>query len=166
MRVLLIRHSTAVDAYGAPTDETRWLTSEGRARMREVAAVVAREVVPTRIFTSPLVRAVQTADLLAEGTGYSGAVEVHAPLAAEHGTTAQALAVLERAGERDVVALVTHAPKVRVLAGHLAAVDRMPSFRTGAVCAIDVGRDGKGHFAFWIEPDSGRVLRSLDALVT
>lgn len=164
MRVLLIRHSIAVDPYGAPTDEMRWLTSEGRDRMRSVAQRVRREATPNRIFTSPLVRAVQTADLLAQGTGYSKAVEVHPPLAAEHGTTAQALSILDRLDHGDTVALVTHAPKVRVLAGHLAGVDRLPGFRTGTVCAVDISRTGKGSFGFWLDPESDEAIRDLSTL--
>ena len=153
-----MRHSTAVDPYAAPTDETRWLTAEGRARMRTLAPHVEKALGPlTHLFTSPLVRAVQTADLLAEGIGFKGAITVHQALAAEFGTTAQALSVLETLDERATVALVTHAPKVRVLAGHLSGEEMLPGFRTGSACCIDIDRSGTGKIAFWLDPETPQV---------
>ena len=140
MKVLIIRHSSAVDPYAAPSDELRWLTAEGRIRMQRVAEEIGSRVAITHIYTSPLVRAVQTADILATSIGYTGAIEVHAPLASEYGTTAQALAVLERHAEEDVLALVSHAPKVRVLAGHLAGESNLQGFTTAATCCIDLTR--------------------------
>ena len=154
-----MRHSTAVDPYGAPTDESRWLTSEGRVRMRNLVPVLGDALGPvSHFFTSPLVRAVQTADLLAEGLGFPGAVEVHRPLAAEFGTTAQALSVLEDMDPRATVVLVTHAPKVRVLAGHLSGRPQMPGFRTASACAVDIDRQGNGKVAFWLDPEPARIL--------
>ncbi|MCB9619649.1 MAG: histidine phosphatase family protein [Sandaracinus sp.] len=158
MKVLLIRHSTAVGPYEAPTDEMRWLSGAGRARMRHVAALVRDELVPTRIFTSPLARTIQTADLLAEGVGFEGAVEVWPALAAEHGTSAQALAALDHAHDHDVVALVTHVPKVAVLAGHLLGRDRVPEFQTGTVLALE--RDGRGARELWtLDPERMQIVR-------
>lgn len=138
MKVLIIRHSSAVDPYAAPSDELRWLTSEGRARMQRVADEIRAKIGITHIYTSPLVRAVQTADILATCIGYRDAVEVHAPLASEYGTTAQALSILERHADDDVVALVSHAPKVRVLAGHLSGESKLEGFTTAATCCIDL----------------------------
>lgn len=157
MKVLLVRHSTAVGPYEAPTDDMRWLSAAGRARMRRVAALVRSELTITRIFASPLARALQTADLLAEGIGFDGEVVVWPALAAEHGTSAQALAALDHVGDDDVVALVTHVPKVAVLAGHLLGRDRVPEFQTGTVLALE--RDPLGARELWtLDPDR-MVLR-------
>lgn len=158
MRVFIMRHSTAVDPYAAP-DEFRWLTEAGRARVRAMTQAVGDELgVPTHIFTSPLVRAVQTADLLAEGLGFEGIVKVHAPLAIERGTTAQALSVLDELDDRAKVFLVSHEPKVRVLLGHLAGISHAPSFRTGSIAAVDMhSKSGRGHFAFWVNPDPAEI---------
>ena len=94
MKVLVIRHSSAIDPYSAPSDELRWLTPEGRERMRRVGSEIASRITPTQIYTSPLVRAVQTAEILAARLQYQGRLIVHPPLAVEYGTTAQALSVL------------------------------------------------------------------------
>jgi phosphohistidine phosphatase len=159
VRVLVMRHSTAVDPYEAPTDETRWLTSEGRARMRVVTPVLRDALGPiTHMFTSSLVRAVQTADLLGEGLGFQGAITVHRALAPEFGTTAQALSVLEGLDPKATVVLVTHAPKVRVLAGHLSGEGKLPGFRTASACCIDIDRNGAGKIAFWLDPTAAQIL--------
>ncbi len=159
-----MRHSTAVDPYEAPTDESRWLTAAGRARMRVTAPLLGSRLQFTHLFTSPLVRAVQTADLLAEGTGFAGPIQAHAGLAAEYGTTAQALSVLDRLPDNAVVGLVTHAPKVRVLAGHLAGRTQMPGFRTGSACVIDITRDDRRSIAFWLDPEPAQLLDSPPAV--
>ena len=154
-----MRHSTAVDPYEAPTDETRWLTGEGRARMRALTPALRDALGPlTHMFTSSLVRAVQTADLLGEGLGFEGAITVHRPLAPEFGTTAQALSVLEGLDPKATVALVTHAPKVRVLAGHLSGEATLPGFRTASACCVDIDRNGVGKIAFWLEPVGPQIL--------
>lgn len=64
MHLLIIRHAIAED--GAP-DEARALTEKGRRRMRKIAAGL-HEIVPTIdvLGTSPLVRARQTAEIVAD----------------------------------------------------------------------------------------------------
>ena len=139
MRILLVRHGEAVPYDATPVDELRWLTSAGRSEVRTVAlALASRGVRFTRVYTSPLVRAVQTAEILAQHVhpGCDVPVAVHVPLAAEEGSTAQALSVLARAGDDETIALVTHMPKVSALAAQLTGGQRFGAFTTGAVCMI------------------------------
>jgi len=160
--VLVARHSTAVDPYAAPSDDTRWLTSEGRSRMRRVATAIAGETKPTHIFTSPLVRAVQTAEILASGLAHDGPLEVHVPLSVDYGTTAQALAVLDDLPDDAVVALVSHMPKVRILAGHLANEERVPAFRTGSVFCVELSSSrASARFRWMLDPEPLRFSRVL-----
>src|SRR5580765_1210383 len=71
MRVTLIRHAEAGD--DAPRDESRALTVRGRADARRLGRVLARRGVRfSAIVTSPLVRAVQTAEIVAAATEYRG----------------------------------------------------------------------------------------------
>src|SRR5690606_18579488 len=97
MRVLLVRHGPAVDPYAAPTDELRWLTEDGRARILRVATKLRElELRFDHVFTSPLVRCVQTAELLVRTQAdFRGPIESVRGLSADVGTTAQALAPLE-----------------------------------------------------------------------
>ena len=63
MKIYLVRHGKAVDE-GYRVDEHRPLTAEGRELMRRTAKAWAkREKVPERWLVSPLVRAVQTAEI-------------------------------------------------------------------------------------------------------
>ena len=165
MRILLVRHGPAVDPYAAPTDETRWLTDAGRRRVRQVASALADVGLRfTCIYTSPLVRAVQTAELLAQAQpGFDGPIEVHRALAPEHGSTAQALAPMDHAGEDDLIAMVTHEPKVRILAGHLTGLSSFPAFRTGAACLVE--HDGRrGRFQWMMDPESRELARTVEAI--
>lgn len=136
MRILLVRHGEAVPYDTTPVDELRWLTAAGRAGVRDVAQALAqRGVRLTQVFTSPLVRAVQTCEILVQHVHPASdvPVSVHVGLAAEEGSITQALAPLAKAGEDDVIALVTHMPKVSAMAAYLTGNQRFEQFATGAV---------------------------------
>ena len=60
MRILVIRHADAgeADPRRYPDDRTRLLTDHGRRVHRAVATALARmDLRPTRLYTSPLLRA-------------------------------------------------------------------------------------------------------------
>jgi phosphohistidine phosphatase len=106
--VYLCRHGEAVDGTQLLNDESRYLTANGRREALAVGAVLREHGdAPELILTSPLVRAVQTADQLAQAVGYKGAIEV--------------FGALEPGGHFDDVLdeLMTFAPSTRVyLVGH------------------------------------------------
>ncbi len=66
MDILLVRHGIAVErgTKGYEDDATRPLTTAGRERMYEAARGLERLFTPQVIFTSPFVRAAQTAEIL------------------------------------------------------------------------------------------------------
>ena len=133
-----MRHGEAVDPYAA-TEPHRHLTVRGRQVSHDVGlALRARGLVPTAIYSSPLVRAVQTAERVADATGFNGEILIEAHLL-PHGTSALALAVLERHGGDDVVLLVSHEPIVRGLVTELSGWGAgFPSFRTSGVAVVAV----------------------------
>jgi phosphohistidine phosphatase len=67
MQLCLIRHAIAVERGSGSfeDDRARPLTPEGRKRMSEAAKGLARIFEPEAIVTSPVLRARQTADILA-----------------------------------------------------------------------------------------------------
>lgn len=139
MQALFVRHGQAVDPYLAGSDRDRWLTMEGRVTVERVgAALKDAGHVPERIFSSPLVRAVQTAELLAGATGYAGEIRVWPPLAG--GTTALALGALEEAPDAKRVMLVGHEPLIRAMASQATGTS-IAGFRTGMVCVADIDRE-------------------------
>ena len=66
MKLYVMRHGPAADLAESGSDDDRALTASGRERVRGVAkALVDAQEAPLRILTSPLVRAVQTAEIVA-----------------------------------------------------------------------------------------------------
>ncbi len=68
MKAYIVRHGDAVDIgdTSVETDDDRFLSSKGEKRTAEIAQVLANMgCAPQRIVTSPLTRAVQTAEILA-----------------------------------------------------------------------------------------------------
>jgi phosphohistidine phosphatase len=160
MRVLLVRHGEAVDPYEADSDGQRWLTARGRSVVRSVGALVADAGVRLdRIFTSPLVRAVQTAEILASATAFDGALEVWPDLAG--GTTARALGALERAEPGEIVALVGHEPLIRAMTAHLVGDARFPGYLPGMICVIAASAEGNA-FEWAIDPREARRVDRIE----
>jgi len=112
MRLLLIRHAIAEDRFEfartGQSDYYRPLTERGRDRMARGAAGL-RSVVPAIdvLATSPLTRAVQTAEIVA--AAYDGLRIDHADSLAS-GDPADFLDWLGECGAEDVVAAVGHEP--------------------------------------------------------
>lgn len=144
----------------APTDHDRWLTDAGRQTATKVGKALARlNLHYSCVYTSPLVRAVQTAEILAAThPGFSGPLEVQPALSSDVGSTAQALEPLEHAGDDDLVVMVTHMPKVGVLAGHLCQLPTFPSFRTSAACLLSI-EGNKGRFQWMLDPETLELKR-------
>src|SRR5665213_3672830 len=65
MRLYVMRHGPAEDQAASGRDEDRALTTSGRERVRGVARLLASEAeLPSRILTSRLVRATETAEIV------------------------------------------------------------------------------------------------------
>lgn len=130
--VYLCRH--AIAAPGDP-DELRELTSAGIEQARTLGrGLAASSDPPVTVLTSPLVRARQTAAIVAEETRAEVRVE---PLLAP-GATLEALrrAVAAAAGP---VATVGHQPDCSEIA--LAATGRDPGFPPGGTARLELGPD-------------------------
>ncbi len=159
MRILVVRHAEAIDPDLAPGDSLRWLTDRGRAKAREVVQLLRdRGIVIDRIFTSPLVRAVQTAEIFA-GIA-SGGVVVESALAG--GTTARVLSVLDEMTDRDTVAFIGHEPHLRSIAARALGVEVFPGFHTCGTCLIEVTPAGP-RLGFMLDPRTLTVHTSLEA---
>ena len=162
MRVLLVRHAEAVDTHSATTDHDRWLTDEGRRTATQVGrALVGLELAYSHIYTSPLVRAVQTAEVLAAThPDFDGPLEVRRALSVDQGSAAQALEPLERADDDSLIVMVTHMPKISVLATYLGQLASPPSFRTCSVCLLRI-HDGEGRLEWMLDPRTLALERSI-----
>jgi phosphohistidine phosphatase len=149
MKLYVVRHGPAEDHAPTGRDADRALTASGRDRVRSVAReLVAHDEAPFLILSSPLVRALQTAEIVAavttldvrvrdepkaQAAGATGAVEIRRELAP--GGDAYAL-VLRMAHEgRKRVMVVGHEPDLSMLVSQL--VGRAPA--QGMLKAMVVG---------------------------
>ncbi len=148
MRLLIVRHAEAVAAEvaGVP-DRERALTPGGERRFRAAALGLARLVpAPDALLSSPLLRARQTATLLA--AAWRGrAVTLEATLAA--GSVEAILDLLARHERDATVVLVGHEPTVSALLAELVGgrSSEALSFRPGAAALVETAslarRDGR-----------------------
>jgi phosphohistidine phosphatase len=129
MLVYLCRHAHALS--GDP-DELRQLSAEGRKQADALAARLAASAEPpVAVVTSPLMRARQTADLVAAATG----AEVQVDEALSPGATADGLRSA-LAGMQGPVAAVGHQPDCSQIA--FAVTGRDPGFLPGGMAAIEL----------------------------
>lgn len=111
MDLYLIRHAHAVDGDGL-RDDDRPLSAQGRKQALDVGAALARQKVRlARIVTSPLVRAVETAELVAVSLGYDGGLDVHDALRPD-GSWKHLLREVLEGGGAEPLALVGHEPTI------------------------------------------------------
>lgn len=136
MNLYLARHGIAEDS--APGgDAARPLTADGYKRMEEIAAGLNElGLQADRVVSSPLRRAVQTAEILARGLNTGLRVE---PLncLAPGGSLPEFLQWLEDEGVENVIA-VGHMPDVAEWAARCLTGQRTIGmlFKKGAVCAL------------------------------
>ena len=119
-----------------PDDTKRPLTP--RARFRKVVRGLRElRVVVELVLTSPLVRAKQTSEILAEGLKPGPTQTVAASLSPGHSPVqvAEALGQFRKARR---IALVGHEPDLGQLAAWLVGADAPLEFKKGGVCRIDV----------------------------
>ena len=158
----LVRHAIAAERGEEwPDDTKRPLTETGITRFKEVVeGLVWFGVEIDEIFTSPLVRARQTATLLASGLANKATVKTLEALAPDYAPRA-VMNELSRVAKRRRIALVGHEPGLGALAAHLIGAPRPLPFKKGAVCMITVqGLTSRrpGELTWFIPP---KVLRRL-----
>ena len=158
----LVRHAIAADRGDDwPDDSKRPLTETGVNRFNEAVAGLAwLDVSIDEIFTSPLVRAKQTATLLAHGLGNKTSVKMLDALAPGH-SPRQVMNELSRVAKRHRIALVGHEPGLGELAAHLIGSARALPFKKGGACLIAIQgltSRRRGELIWFLPP---RVLRRL-----
>jgi len=165
MKLYLVRHAEAIERSGTTPDGRRYLTTKGRRSFRKIARRVRKAgIAPDIVYSSPLLRAVQTAEILAERLKYDGEVIVAMELSP--GFDDRALrSLLSRAGIPAEAAFVGHEPDLGDLAAALLALPGRFPLRKGAVLALDLDIGApKGSAKFlWLTDGKGTVTRLADA---
>lgn len=166
MKLYLIRHAEAIERNSAVREEDRWLTPAGREEFRKSARRLAKKgIVPDCIVTSPLVRAVQTADIFAVAVDFEG--EVRVSREAAPGLDVEGLLRLVAAvGMPHSLAIVGHEPDLGGLAGRLLGRHEALPFRKGDIVALDLDlaqNDAPACFRWAVH--RGEIIRDLHGFV-
>lgn len=140
MLCYLVRHAHAVDSH---PDQARPLSDRGRAQVRALAKFLDRSeaFTPDEIWHSPLVRARETAELLAHELKLDAKLHETAGLRPEDDPAAIARKL---AGAGRSIAVVGHEPHLGALASLLVAGRVEPvvfDMKKGAVLALARGGD-------------------------
>ena len=130
-----MRHAEAVDETLSLRDPYRHLTPIGRKQARALGDRLRwHDCVPTRIWSSPLVRAVQTAELLATGLACETAIEIVPDLSPD-GASRDVVAAIRELSTDAAVMLVGHEPSISAIgaliadAKDFAALDKAQAVR-------------------------------------
>ena len=143
MQIYILRHGIAEDAAPGQSDSDRALTDEGRDKLRRVLKRArAAGVAPGLILSSPLRRALETADVAAEVLGYKGKIvktEALVPDASPHATWEE---IRSRKNE-DEILLSSHEPLTSALTAFLLDAPTLQvDMKKGALVRVDCDRFG------------------------
>lgn len=158
MDLLIVRHAIAADPAPGQSDAERPLTPEGEKRFAKGARGLAKVCgAPDVLLTSPLLRARQTAALLAQAWG--GLTPMVAPALAGSSIADMRTLAREHAARKRIV-FVGHEPTVsELLAALLGAGQGAFEFKKGAAALVEIGDAmGTGRLCWYLTP---RVLRAL-----
>jgi phosphohistidine phosphatase len=161
-QLFLIRHGVAEERGDSwPDDAKRPLSEDGIERFQKSARGLARlDVWIDVVLTSPLVRARQTADIVASAFDPRPSIITIESLA-PGGSYASLLADLEKHGRKTRIALVGHEPGIGELGARLIGSRHSFEFKKGAVCRIDVDEIppvGPGDLRWFLTP---KVMTSI-----
>ena len=140
VELYIVRHAIAAERGPEwPDDTERPLTERGIDRFRQVVAgLTFLNLQLDVIFTSPLVRARQTAECLSIGLPEKVRIKTVDALAPGHTSIEVMEQVARQAGSATRVALVGHEPDLGALAGWLIGARRALPFKKGGVCRFEM----------------------------
>jgi phosphohistidine phosphatase len=138
MKLVIVRHAAAVEMSSGIPEATRYLTTEGRVFFRKTARTMLKNgVEPGLILTSPLLRAVQTADILTESLVFSGPFVVRNEL--RPGFDMEALEkLLDDYRSVDEMVLVGHEPDLSTIVSFLISRPGGFNFKKGAAVKLKI----------------------------
>jgi phosphohistidine phosphatase len=164
IELYLVRHAIAAERGPKyPDDRLRPLTPEGSKKFRDgVKGLAAYDVTIDMVLTSPLVRARDTAILLADGLKPKPAVMEIEALAPGGRHAAIVEAIKTHAKRHRRLAVVGHEPDLGEFAARLLGARGSVEFKKGAICLIDVDSatpGGPGTLRWFFTPHALRSLK-------
>lgn len=141
------------------TDRMRYITSEGRSTANKVFKALQDELKGIKIiYTSPLIRTVQTAEILASSLVSSKNEEMDVELKNELSTDttiAKAISLFEISAEYNEICCIGHEPTMGKLMTHLSGQNITSiNFKKSAVCKINFDTESlKSNLEWYFDPD-------------
>ncbi|MGH2574208.1 MAG: phosphohistidine phosphatase SixA [Ignavibacteria bacterium] len=164
MDIYLIRHGDSVELdYEIAIDGNRYLTPQGRNKTAEAAERLKElKTEFDVILTSPLVRAVQTAEITASVLGYKGEIKTASELTP--GSSFQKfLQLIKRNSSFKTIACFGHSPDVNVFCSGLLksnAKDTKIDFKKSSVCKIDYDiKNESGNLIWFLNADKMELIK-------
>ena len=133
MQIVFFRHGEAEEATELRDDEARSLTERGCKRTKKMTKVITK-LIPSKcriqIWSSPLIRAIQTAEIVAECIG----IKIKINNAISNGDFEALRLNLAQCHKDDCIIIVGHQPFLGEWTGQLTGV--RPIFRKSAAAGI------------------------------
>jgi len=157
MEIYLLRHGLAVErgSRGFKDDAIRPLTPKGRRQLRKIAAAISKlDLRCDQILSSPLVRAKQTAEIVAAGLKLKKQLKFSNALAPAGSRVVlfRQLARMKPVPER--LLFVGHEPDLSRLVSRLVTggLELQMDFKKGGLCKLELEklRDGKCAKLVWL----------------
>jgi phosphohistidine phosphatase len=157
MELYILRHAIAVsrETRGLPRDSDRPLTDKGRSKLRGVVrGMKALGLSFDLVLTSPYLRALQTAEIVADALGVSNKVERTEHLTPDGNPRALITLIASRGAARARVLVVGHEPYLSQLIAVLVSGDErtLITMKKAGLCklAIETLRYGRCASLEWL----------------
>lgn len=157
MQMYLVRHAEAVEGTESLPDEMRYLSKSGRKQIRKQGKNLKNHKVrPGLILTSPLARAVQSAELLAAELGVMQIV-VHPSLLPDAEPEA-VVEMLTEIGPVKALMLVGHDPHLSSVAAQLSGYEYVDKISKGSCLAL-FWKPGQHAVFTWLASCNGKMVK-------
>ncbi len=139
MQVYLLRHGISEEGGAGLSDADRALTPDGRRKLRQILETATQaDVKPGLILSSPLKRAVQSAEIAKEVFGYKDEI-VRTKSLLPGATAEQVWDEIRTHKSESALVLVGHNPLFDNLAGYLLGQPELQvDFKKGAILRLDL----------------------------
>jgi len=162
MNLYILRHGIAAERGPEyPDDNLRPLTSKGVRRMeREAAGMNAIGVEADIIISSPLVRAVQTAEIVRKGLRTRSGMIISDALVPEAHPAWIIQELAKSHSTLSSVMVVGHEPHMSSLVSYVLTgkVSWLITLKKGALCNMDISVSGRGQLLWSLAPKQLRAL--------
>lgn len=163
MILYVMRHAEAVEGNDNLKDEWRYLTEKGReAAAKMSASLVKTAPKPRLIITSPLARAVQTAEIAA-GKACRKNMVIASEKLLPGADIGELIAYVKARGDAKRIMLVGHEPQLgSLVATLLGRGDKAVALQKGACAALEVNmdKDNKAADFLWYQAPGKRRVTS------